>query len=70
VNGTELNTGGAGSSLQIRDLKPGDNTITVNVTATFDPATDESLRDTFKRADEAMYIEKKRQKGIAGGEIR
>jgi len=40
------------------------------VIRTFDASIDESLRDTFKCADEAMYIEKKRQKGITGGEIR
>jgi len=33
--------------------------------ATFIKGTDETLRDTFKRADEAMYVEKKRQKGEA-----
>ena len=35
--------------------------------ATYNKLEDESLKDTFKRADEAMYIEKKRQKaaGIA-----
>jgi len=35
--------------------------------ATFQKGVDETLRDVFKRADEAMYIEKKRQKaaGIA-----
>ena len=32
--------------------------------ATFTPGTDKSLRDVFKRADEAMYKEKKRQKGL------
>jgi len=32
--------------------------------ATFMPDTDETLRDTFKRADEAMYLEKKRQKSL------
>jgi len=32
--------------------------------ATFTKGVDESLRDVFKRADEAMYIEKKRQKGF------
>ena len=32
--------------------------------ATFKLGTDKSLRDVFKRADDAMYIEKKRQKGI------
>ena len=32
--------------------------------AMFDGETDEDLRDTFKRADEAMYVEKKRQKGL------
>ena len=30
--------------------------------ASFEKGKDEDLRDTFKRADEAMYIEKKRQK--------
>ena len=35
--------------------------------AAYDSSIDESLKDTFKRADEAMYIEKKRQKaaGVA-----
>jgi len=32
--------------------------------ATFSRSLDETLRDTFKRADEVMYIEKKRQKGL------
>jgi len=32
--------------------------------ATFTKGLDESLRDVFKRADDAMYIEKKRQKSI------
>jgi diguanylate cyclase (GGDEF)-like protein len=31
--------------------------------AMFTPGIDDTLRDVFKRADEAMYIEKKRQKG-------
>jgi len=33
--------------------------------AWFDKTIDEDLRDTFKRADEAMYTEKKRQKSLA-----
>ncbi|MCL2719646.1 MAG: GGDEF domain-containing protein, partial [Lachnospiraceae bacterium] len=33
--------------------------------ATFIKGVDESMRDVFKRADEAMYEEKKRQKGLA-----
>jgi len=33
--------------------------------ASFDPSLDESLRGTFKRADEAMYAAKIRQKGLA-----
>jgi len=32
--------------------------------ATFEIGTDKSLRDVFKRADEAMYKEKARQKGL------
>jgi len=32
--------------------------------ATFIKDIDDSLRDVFKRADDAMYIEKKRQKGL------
>ena len=32
--------------------------------ATFTKGVDENLKDTFKRADEAMYIEKKRLKGL------
>jgi len=32
--------------------------------ATFTAGTDKSLRDVFKRADDAMYREKKRQKGL------
>jgi diguanylate cyclase (GGDEF)-like protein len=31
--------------------------------AMFTPGIDDTLRDVFKRADDAMYIEKKRQKG-------
>ena len=33
--------------------------------AMYQKGVDETLRDTFKRADEAMYVEKKRQKGAA-----
>jgi len=32
--------------------------------AMFTPGIDTTLRDVFKRADEAMYVEKKRQKGL------
>jgi len=38
--------------------------------ATFTAGTDENLRDVFKRADEAMYVEKKRQKSLTGGVVR
>jgi diguanylate cyclase (GGDEF)-like protein len=34
--------------------------------AMFTPGIDTTLRDVFKRADEAMYKEKKRQKGNTG----
>ena len=32
--------------------------------AMFTPGIDKTLRDVFKRADDAMYVEKKRQKGL------
>lgn len=34
--------------------------------ATFKKGVDKSLHDVLKRADEVMYDEKKRQKGLAG----
>jgi diguanylate cyclase (GGDEF)-like protein len=38
--------------------------------ALFTRGIDENMRDVFKRADEAMYVEKKRQKALLGQELR
>jgi hypothetical protein len=36
----------------------------------FTAGIDENMRDVFKRADEAMYVEKKRMKALLGQELR
>jgi len=38
--------------------------------AMFTRGIDENMRDVFKRADEAMYVEKKRMKALLGQELR